>query len=476
MPRVESINEVAVRYVDDTWALEGVAWLEQDAVQAIGLYNWKRYPYVKALVYFTWVSPWDTEREIWERVLDLPKAASPITPPGIVGHVALIGADRWAVARALPMAVESLMGVDGVREWPMELADVSAWTCADGWQAASGASMLECAGKPFSTSLFAAPLDRFVWPRSQRRLGRTRLATIIKGCPWTRRDAPSLYETLGNMAQYSGASIAHFAALAGKSDKDRTNRKCIMTLLNLGLARQAGTAGVAAMGTSEKPEAFSERGRGQTRYRLSMGPKGEDELPRRQPAESKEDDARRTANGGYLLMLAHGGLSFREVVRRSGLSKIKDRLSHRLVHDVVVVDLLGRFRVMGCEVLPASRAKTVNKKGYGIDPDGMVYCISPAGTGCHYLELEFSHLGPTAIRLRLKKYKGRLTSYPLAAVCKTDLAAQHYDRIGQELGVPVVATSLRRLKAIGFSGPAWLHHGEEVCISPVPCPPRPEAP
>ena len=43
LPRIESINQVAVRYVVDGWALEGVAWAERDAVQAIGFYNWKQF-------------------------------------------------------------------------------------------------------------------------------------------------------------------------------------------------------------------------------------------------------------------------------------------------------------------------------------------------------------------------------------------------------------------------------------------------
>ena len=470
LPRVESINQVAARYVDDGWALVGVAWVERDAVQAVALYIWKEAPAIRSVVYFVWVARWDTEREIWERLTDLPEAARRITHPGLPGSVALVGPDRWAVARALPMAVERL-GASQVRP-----ADVAAWTHAEGWQAASGASMLDGAGQPFRPTLAPVQLDRFVWPRSRRSLGRTTLDTIISSCIWTRRDSCTLYRTLMLLAQYGGASVAHLAALAGKLDKDPITPKRMGTLLEMGFAREACIAGVANLGTREKPEAFSARGRWQMRFRLSLGPKGEGEPQERQPGESKEDYARRRANGAFLLMLAHGELSYREIVRRSWLGRLADRFGDRLVHEDVLVDLLGRHTVLGYGAVPASRARTVNALGEGIDPDGMLYCCSPVGTGYHYFELELSHLSPKAIRRRIEKYAQRLTSYPLAVVCRTDLGAWHYGRIGRELGVPVVATSIRRLREKGFSGPVWFHHGQEVSVTPVPCPPRPATP
>ena len=455
LPRVESINQVAARYVVDGWALEGVAWVERDAVQAVALYNRKEGPQVTSRVYFVWVSQWDTEREIWERLTDLPEAVSRITQPGLSGSVALIGADRWSVARALPMAVRSLSA------WQVEPADVTAWTYAEGWQAASGVSMLDGAAQRFTPTLAPARLDRFVWPRSRRSLGRTKVDSIINKCPWTRPDARTLYRTLGLVGEYPGASVAHYAALAGKTDKDTITRKRMLTLINLGLVREADEAGVPNVGTPDKPEVFSERGRGQMRFRLSLGRKREEEPAQRQPGESREDHIRRMANGAHRLMLDHGGLSFREIVRRSGLGKLADRFADRLVHEDVLVDILGRYRTMGCEGVPGSRVRTVNAEGWGIDPDWMLYCSSPVGTGYHYGELERSRLSPSAIRRRLKKYAKRLTSYPLMVVCKTDRGARHYDRIGQELGVPVVATSIPRLREKGFSGPAWIHHGQD---------------
>ena len=275
------------------------------------------------------------------------------------------------------------------------------------------------------------------------------------------------------MGEHPGASIAHYGALAGESDSELISRKRLGTLLDLGLAREAEIAGVANLGTPDRPEVLSARGRGQMRYRVSLGPKGEEEPAKRKPGESKEDHTRRTANGAFRIMLDHGELSYREIVRRSGVGKLEDRLADRLGHEDILVDVLGRLTVLGCEVVPASRARTVNAEGYGIDPDAMLYCTSPVGTGYHYLELELSHLNPGDIEPRMKKYAQRLTSYPLAVVCKTDLGARHFDRIGQRLGVPVVATSLHRLRTIGFSGPAWLHQGQEAFVTPVTGPPRP---
>ena len=470
LPRVESIHQVAARYAVDGWALEGLAWVERDAVQAVGMYKRKDSPEVKSFVYFVWVSLWDTEREIWERLTGLPEAASLITQPGIAGSVALIGADRWAVAKALPMAVERL------RARQVEPSDVAAWTyvnAEDGWQAASGASMLDGAAQPFRPSLAPVQLDRFVWPRAQRRLGKSSLESVINACPWTRDDARTLYRTLVLVAAYPGASITHCSALAGESDRGVITRQRNRTLLDLGLMRESGEAGVAKAGPPDRPEAFSERGQRQMRYRVSLGPKGEGEPVKRKAKESREDHTRRTANGAHRVMLDHGGLSYREIVRRSGVGKINDRLGDRLVHDDILVDLLGRFTVLGYDVAPASRAITASAEGEGIEPDGMLYCSSPVGTGFHYLELELSHLSPGDIQPRMKKYSERRTSYPLAVVCKTDRGARNFDQAGQEMGVPLVATSLHRLRTIGLSGPAWLHHQQAVFVNRVRCPPRP---
>ena len=248
------------------WALEGVAWAERDAVQAIGFYNWKQSPQVKSLVYFVWVSQWDTEREIWERLTDLPEAVSRITPPGLSGSVALIGADRWAVAKALPMAVESLSASQ------VEPADLAAWTYAQGWQAASGASLLDGAVQDFRPNPGPGP----AWtgssgPGPSAALGKTKLSSIINACPWTRPDSRTLYRTLKLVGEHPGASIAHYGALAGESDSELISRKRLGTLLDLGLAREAGIAGVVNLGTPDRPEVLSARGRGQMRYRVSLG-------------------------------------------------------------------------------------------------------------------------------------------------------------------------------------------------------------
>ncbi len=478
MPRVETINQVAARYATDGWELEGVVWVEWASVQAVARYHRRGAPEVQSTVSFMWVGLLDTDQEIWQRLADLPAAVSRITPPGIAGSVALAGADRWAVTRALPLAVARLT------EWQVEPAEVAAWTCAAGeWQAASGASLLDgAAGQPFRPTLAPARLDGFIWPRSRRSLGRTRLASVIKSCPWTRPDARTLYQLLILLVQFPGSSIAHYAALAGRSDKDSISRQRMATLAELGLARAVGIPGVPDMTTPDRPESLSERGRGQQRYRISLNlnrEKGlEEELAKLGLGQSGQGQIRPTKNGAFLVMLAHGGLSYREVVRRSGVGRLKDRLGYRLAHDDLAVDVLGRFTVMGGEVAPASRAITVNSAGRRIEPDGMLYCSSPVGIGYHYFELELSHLNPSEIRPRLRKYLLRHTSYPLLVVCKTDRGARNYDRIGRELGVPVVATSLPRLREIGLAGPAWLHQGREVSVTPVSVtpatgPPRP---
>ena len=506
MPKVESISQVAVRYAMGGWELKGLAWVEEEAVQAVGLYQWRKWDFVKGLVYFVWLPLWASEREVKEQLDALPAAVGRITGPGLAGHVVLIGPDRWAVSRALPMAVDCL------KARHVKPANIAAWTYSDGWQAASGASMLDGAARPFRPALSAAPVDRFRWPLSLRRLGREKLETVIKNCPWTRRDACTLYTYFMIACEYTGGSIAHFAALRGKSDRDRLAWKRNIELLELGLLREVGIAGVAKLPVRERAELLSERGQGRMRYRVSLSPKIEKMLAdlakilaRGQSGKLTEEDAKKveeleeklgglpklanlaveqssesrkkkpcaTVNGAYRLMLNHGHLSLREIVRRSGLASLADRLGVRRLHDDILLDLLGSFRLMGCEVVPTSRAITFTLQGREIKSDAVVYCSSPAGTGHHRLELERSHLGPQEIRARLEKYALVYISYPLLVVCRTNRGAENFDRIGRELGVSVVATSLARLRKFGVTGLAWIHQGQEVYVTAVPCPPAP---
>lgn len=508
LPRVESVNAVASRYVVDGWELEGVAWLEQAAVQAVGLYNLKAAPHIKSVVYFVWLSRWDTEREVWERLADLPEAVSPITQPSFPGSVVLVGDDRWAVANALPMAVERLRA-SGVGP-----AHVAAWTYAEGWQAASGASMLDGADQPFTPALAPVQLDRFVWPCSRRSLGRTRLETIIAACPWTRRDSCTLYEFFIQMAESPGDSTAQYVALRGKNAKDGSAWTSIRTLLELGLATEASIAGATNLPERDRTRLLSERGQGRMRLRLSLSPRVEmmladlarmlslgqagesteemaktvEELRTRlgglaklaelavgQAEDTAKDHAPPMANGAHRLMLTHGHLSYREIVRRSALARLPDRLGDRRVHDDILVDILGRFCLLGCEAVPTSRAITVNLDGQGIESDAVIYCSSPAGHGHHRLELELSHLGPKEITARLEKYARQFIAYPLLAVCGTDRGAGHFDRMGRKLGVPVVTTSIPRLRERGLSGATWIHQGQEASVALVRCPPGPPA-
>ena len=466
LPRVESINRVAVQYAVDGWELEGVAWLEQDAVQAVALYNRRESPEVKSLVYFVWVSRWDKEQEVWERLRDLPEAVSPITQPSFPGSVVLVGDDRWAVARALPMAVESL------RASGVEPAHIAAWTYTAGWQAASGASMLDGADQPFTPTLAPIQPDRFVWPRSRRSLGRTRLETIIAACPWTRRDSCTLYQFFILVAEYPGGSNAHYAALRGKGEKDGSAWRSIGILVVLGLVREAGVAGVLNLPERDRSELFSERGQGGMRLRLSLSPKTEkmladlagmlalgqagestEELAKKveelgdlaklaklavgQAGESMEDHSPPTANGAYRLMLNHGHLTYRELVRRSALARLADRLGDRRGHDDILVDILGCSCLLGCEVVPTSRAITVNLDGHRIESDAVIYCSSPAGNGHHRLELELSHLGPTEIRARLKKYALSSSPIPCSLSAGPTWAPGIMTRSGRSWGSPL---------------------------------------
>ena len=286
IPRVESINQVAAQYARAGWQLEGLAWMDNEAVQAVGLYQWTRCVSVKSIVFFVWVSQLDSEREIWERLAAVPEALSTVTKLRTMGHLVLVGADRWAVSKAMPMAIES------VKDWHMKPADVAAWTYADGWQAAKWEFMSE-GEKPFRPLLYAAPVGRFVWPWPQRKLGKMTLQRIIESCPWTRRDAPTLRRTLWNLAWYNGSSMGHQIALAGETDSGVLTRKRIRTALDLGLARKAGIAGVPSLGTPDRPEALSGRGGGRSDTASAWVRKG-----RGSQRRGRKVSLRRTMPGG----------------------------------------------------------------------------------------------------------------------------------------------------------------------------------
>lgn len=506
MPKVESINQVAVRYATGGWELQRLAWVEEEAVQAMAVYRRRDGGSEQAIVYFVWVPLWASDREVKERLEALHPAVFWITRTGISGQVVLVGPDRWAVARALPMAVHCL------KSWHVKPANIAAWTYSGGWQAASGASMLDSAAQPFRPVLSAAAVERFVWPVSLRRLGRENLESVMKKCAWTRRDSCTLYEYFMIACEFVGGSIPHFAALRGKSDRDRLAWKRISVLVELGLLLEVGIFGVANLPKRERAELLSERGHGQMRYRPSMTTKVEKMLAElamllaeKQAGILTEEDAKKlagleerlgglvklaglagqlseesgkkksrpSANGAFRLMLNHGHLSYREIVRRSGLASLADRLGGRLIHDDILLDILCILRLMGCEVVPTSRSITYTLNGREIKSDAVVYCSSPAGTGHHRVEFERFHLGEREIRARLERYALAYISYPLLAVCRTDRGAERFDRIGRELGVPVVATSLARLREFDPDVPAWIHHGQKVHVTPVSCPPAP---
>lgn len=176
-PKVDSINQLAVRYATGGWGLKRLAWVEEEAVQAVAVYQRGDGGSEQGLVYFVWLPLWASDREVNERLEALHAAVFLITRPGLSGPVVLVGPDRWAVAEALPLAVHC------PKARRVKPANIAAWTYSGGWQAASGTSMLNSAAQPFRPTLSATAVDRFAWPVSLRRLGREILETLIENCP-----------------------------------------------------------------------------------------------------------------------------------------------------------------------------------------------------------------------------------------------------------------------------------------------------
>ena len=361
--------------------------------------------------------------------------------------------------------------------------------------------MLKADAQAFTPKLKPVRLPRFFCPRPRRRI-KSHPDKVLASCPWARRDGHTLYECFNGVAEHLGGSIPNFCAVRGKSERDGSVYSGIRKLVKLGLAIEVGIFGRKNLSVLDRSQFYSERGQGQRRYRLTLDPRTEAMLaeletllaegqtgPLTEALETKlnalaklaklaaehsagprKNHDCQMANGTHRLMLNHGHLSYKEIVRRYGVLKLANRLDHHLVHEDNILDFLGLFRLMGCDCVPPSRGMNVTVEGRRFCSDGRVYCSSPAGSGFHNLEFERSHLGPEEVRERLKRYLLQFLPYPVLAICLTDRGARHFDDIGQELGVPVVATSIPLLHEMGFEGEAWLHQGQRVSIHPVAFP------
>ena len=108
-------------------------------------------------------------------------------------------------------------------------------------------------------------------------------------------------------------------------------------------------------------------------------------------------------------------------------------------------------------------------KGGGIDPDAMIWLNhSPLGPGWHCLEYELSARGPSGAKRKFGRYLSpdRPEDLKLLAVLRGDRMERHLQELARDAGVPVITTTVQRLKRYSPVGDprCWSLFGEPVIL------------
>ena len=108
-------------------------------------------------------------------------------------------------------------------------------------------------------------------------------------------------------------------------------------------------------------------------------------------------------------------------------------------------------------------------KGGGIDPDAMIWLNhSPLGPGWHCLEYELSARGPSGAKRKFGRYLSpdRPEDLKLLAVLRGDRMERHLQELARDAGVPVITTTVQRLKRYSPVGDprCWSLFGEPIIL------------
>ena len=160
---------------------------------------------------------------------------------------------------------------------------------------------------------------------------------------------------------------------------------------------------------------------------------------------------------------------------RTGLSQwqevSKRTLQHKVSkpHEDGLRDLLRPFVAKGCPVANGTRhTEHLGSQG-GIAPDAMLYLTeSPYGEGWHYVEYERSAQRRVKVSEKLRGYgsERRRDRYPVVLACWDDEAEKEFQRQGQDLGLALITTTIKRLDKYGplETLECWSMYDEKVVL------------
>ena len=137
-------------------------------------------------------------------------------------------------------------------------------------------------------------------------------------------------------------------------------------------------------------------------------------------------------------------------------------------HEEGLMELVGGLAAAGCPAAAGWRYWEHLGGSGGIVPDALVWLEqSPYGRGWHFVEYERSARSEGRVRRKLWGYgrPHRKNSWPVMVVCWDDAAEAVFRQVGEEEGIPMLTTTLGRLKAAGPTGAeCWSCYGEPAAV------------
>ena len=441
LPKLEALNSLAPRYATEGWTLWRINWFERQPLFAVAEY---RHPdrHAPAYLPWCWSSFMDTQRELVERLEALPETMQTHSvypnkrffPAGL----AIVGADEWAVARALSMACEVL-------SWWLSPHNITGWFYGDDWHLSTALSA-RTGMPPQEIPSLLEPMDSLRPAMSVRMLGKQRLEGVLNRCPWAGRLGRTLFALLTKLGEFPVEAMSHYKSFVGESPDGTETEKRMAKLMALGLA-EVVTPNVRVTVDRlprDVPATVSARGQGGHRYALTQA-------------------------GRVAFCYAHGGRPA-DLASRTKMGRLRamvkgvetDIWPYR--HEDGAYETLAQFCEMGCIMAPGWRARVTLADGKRIDPDGLVLVQTPWGKVWSFLEFELSDRSYKDVEPRVEKYASehRRDAHPLLVVCHDDRAEKNFHAAGLNCDrLPrMLTTTLVRMREAGVAGTGvWSYYG-----------------
>lgn len=138
-------------------------------------------------------------------------------------------------------------------------------------------------------------------------------------------------------------------------------------------------------------------------------------------------------------------------------------------HEEGLMALVSGLVTAGCPAAAGWRYWEYLAGAGGIAPDALVFLeASPYGPGWHFVEYERSARSEARVRRKLWGYGmvTRKNRWPVLVACWDEAAERVFWRVGAEKNVPMLTTTLERLKEFGpaGNGECWRRYGEPAVV------------